>query len=503
MGIFMEDTFNLYNKKQLTNLPSWNNLLKNAESLSSSTIKSLKKTVTPNKLTNISTQNINIDFSNQRVNDKTVTSLITLANECQLKEKIDALLRGDRVNQSENRPALHTALRTLEKKPIIINGQDIITDINKTLEQIRNISNQIREGQWLGFSGKAIKDVVNIGIGGSDLGPRFCIKALSDYTASHIGYHFISDVDPNAFKNAVDKLDPETTLFIVSSKSFTTIETLYNAKKALSWIGNSSHIDKHFIAITANVKEALNFGINNILPIWDWVGGRYSSCSAINLITAIAIGFEQFSQLLAGAHSMDRHFQNSPFEENLPVLLALLGIWNNNFLNIHNLLILAYSQQLEYFVPYIQQLDMESNGKSIDNQGRTVHYATGPIIWGGLGNQAQHSYYQLLCQGTHRLTADFITIKQFSGQPINESAEGKQKILSEGIIEPTKDNGYISGNIPFNHISLNCCSPFSIGELIALYEHKIYTQSVIWDINPFDQPGIDSAKTRNLTQLNC
>ncbi|STX39956.1 glucose-6-phosphate isomerase [Legionella feeleii] len=491
-----------FRTKQLTELDSWKNLTKHAETFRLTTIKDLKQSALRNNLLRVTTQSISIDFSNQRINETTLELLLKLANERNLKEKITALMQGEPVNQSEKRPALHTALRSLDKKPIVIDGRDIISDVYATREKMRMIANQIRAGQWLGFSGRPITDIVNIGIGGSDLGPRFCIKALSDFTDTRFGYHFVSDVDPNAFNNAVAKLNPETTLFIIASKSFTTQETLYNAKAAFAWLGKAREANKHFIAVTANRKAAQDFGIDNVLPIWDWVGGRYSLCSAINLITAIAIGFDQFTELLAGAHSMDQHFKTTPFEKNLPVLLALIGIWNNNFLHIHNLLVLTYAQQLEYFVPYIQQVDMESNGKSIDSHGGLVNYATGPIIWGGLGNQAQHSYYQLLCQGTHRLTVDFITIQQFKGQIINQICDSKQKVLAEGITEPLIPDGYIPGNIPLNNISISTCSPFNFGELIALYEHKVYTQSVIWDINPFDQPGVESSKRKNLIQLS-
>ncbi|KTC81408.1 glucose-6-phosphate isomerase [Legionella brunensis] len=485
--------------KQLTELNSWIELENHVHSLRLATIEELKNSLDRRGALAISTQNILVDFSNQRINSTTLELLLHLAHECDLKNKIDALMRGDFVNNSEARPALHTALRTLDNKPILVNNYDILPDVLAAREQIKTISDVIRSGEWLGFSGKPITDIVNIGMGGSDLGPRFSIRALSELAAPHLNYHFVSDVDPNALKNAIHHLRPETTLFIVSSKSFTTKETLYNAKKALSWINNPTQMDKHFIAITANVKRAKEFGFNNVVPIWDWVGGRYSLCSAISLITAIAIGYEQFFQLLAGAHSMDKHFQNTTFESNLPVLLGLLGIWNNNFLHINNLLILVYSQQLEYFVPYIQQLDMESNGKSIDKRGRAVNHATGPIVWGGLGNQAQHSYYQLLCQGTHKVAVDFLTVKSFSKEIINEMSEAKRYVLAHGVHDTSNPNGYIPGNKPLNHIQLNDCSPFTLGQLISMYEHKIYTQSVIWDINAFDQPGVESAKRQQIS----
>ncbi len=443
---------------------------------------------------NASSCNIHLDYSNQRVTAKTLELLIELADSCCLRDKIHALMRGDNVNISENRPALHTALRASSDIPILVNGHNVMLDVMAARKKMQIIVEQIREKQWLGFSGKPITDIVNIGIGGSDLGPRFSLKALEDFTEKALGYHFISDSDPSSFTSAMAKLAPETTLFIVSSKSFTTQETLYNARKAMEWIGPEQHHEKHFIAITADSKKAHQFGINTVLPIWDWIGGRYSFCSAINLITAIAIGFEQFNQLLAGANSMDEHFQKSDFATNLPVLLALIGIWNNNFLHIHNLLIWTYTQLFTHFVPYIQQLDMESNGKSIDNQGKAINHATSPLIWGGMGNQAQHSYYQMLCQGTHKVTADFISLNAHTGQIINNICDAKIRVLTAGVNDQENQSYYIPGQLPVNHIRISHYTPFTIGALAALYEHKVFVQSVIWDVNPFDQPGVESAK---------
>lgn len=478
----------------LQELPSWAALTKHVESLRFASIRNLRQSLIRNTLLCSATQNIEIDFSRQKIDETALKLLISLARERDLEERITSLFKGEQVNKSEARPALHTALRSRGNMPLMINGKNIIHDILTVREQIRVISNQIRAGQWSGYSGKAITDIINIGIGGSDLGPRFCVKALADFAAPHLRCHFISDGDPKAFSNATANLNPETTLFIVSSKSFTTKETLYHAKAALAWLQQPAHIEKHFIAVTANPRLAYDFGINTVLPIWDWVGGRYSLCSAINLITAIAVGYESFMQLLEGANSMDMHFQMMPLENNMPVLLALIGIWNNNFLDIHNLLILTYSQHLDHFVSHIQQLDMESNGKSLDNQRNRVNYATGPIIWGGPGNQAQHSYYQLLGQGTHRVAADFISFNTFKNEIINDCCDIKQKILAEGVHESYSSGKYIEGNHPVNNITLRECNPFIIGELIALYEHKIYTQSVIWNINAFDQPGVESAK---------
>lgn len=459
----------------------WKSLEDHAQEMA---LKPLPLTAAQKNCFNASSCNIHLDYSKQHLTSQTLALLFKLADSCALRNKITNLMRGEIVNFSEQKPALHTALRASGVDPILVKNQNIMPDILVTRKKMYAITEQIRNNQWLGFSGKPITDIVNIGIGGSDLGPRFAITSLENYLTKHLGYHFISDADPNSFDNTVAKLKPETTLFIISSKSFTTQETIYNARKAMQWIG-PQHAEKHFIGVTAHPKKAHQFGIRNVLPIWDWIGGRYSFCSAINLITVIAIGFEQFEQILMGARTMDQHFLQSDYSTNLPILLALIGIWNNNFLHIHNLLTWTYTQLFEQLVPYIQQLDMESNGKSINNQGQAVNYATGPIIWGGMGNQAQHSYYQLLCQGTHKTTVDFISLEAFSGKLINQICEAKIKVLTTNTMASTP---------PINDISISNYSPFTVGALVALYEHKIFTQSVIWDINPFDQPGVESAK---------
>ncbi|HEM0488852.1 TPA: glucose-6-phosphate isomerase [Legionella pneumophila] len=481
--------------KRQTELPMWNLLQQEADKIrltSGSQLTPFMNGMHLDYCKQINT--IEYDYSRQKVNNTILDLLINLANEIKLQEKIDGLIRGEKVNISENRSALHTALRDLSNKSILIDGLDIMSEVVSTREKIRVISNRIREKKWLGYSGLPITDIVNIGIGGSDLGPRVCIHALSNYVSKEFNYHFISDVDPASFSDVIAKINPQTTLFIVSSKSFTTKETLLNARKAFALYEDTASIDQHFIAVTAHPERAYQMAIKTVLPIWDWVGGRFSFCSAVNLITAIAIGYEQFVELLAGAHDIDTHVQFTDFKNNIPVLMALIGIWNNNFLNIHNLLILTYSKKLEYFVPYVQQLDMESNGKSIDVNGRMVDYATGPIVWGGLGNQAQHSYFQLLCQGTHRCVGDFITLKTNDEHEINSMCHYKMKVLSQGIQTIENPYGYIPGNMPMNHLILSDCSPYTLGALVALYEHKIFVQSVIWNINPFDQPGIESAK---------
>ncbi len=446
----------------------------------------------------LSTCGINFDYSNQKITDKTLGLLLDLADQCKVREKIHALMRGDRVNFSENKPALHTALRAARATPLLIDGQDIMPAIMAARKKMQQMVEKIRDHKWLGFSGQPIRDIVNIGIGGSDLAARLCLQALRELSSGELRYHFITDADPKTFDHTVKQLQPETTLFIVSSKSFTTEETLYNASKALNWIGKD-HSKQHFIAVTANTDKAISWGVHHILPIWDWVGGRYSLFSAINLITAIAVGQDNFDQLLAGANSMDQHFNSAEFSLNLPVMLALIGVWNHNCLKINNLLILTYSQQLEHLVPYIQQLEMESNGKSMDVHGNPIMHTTSPIIWGGSGNQAQHSYYQLLCQGTHKVCADFISLDIFSGEMINNMCLAKIQTLSQGITDPNHPEHKINSNVVLNHIRLQDCSPFTLGALIALYEHKVFVQSVIWNINPFDQPGVESAKLHRRT----
>lgn len=481
--------------KQLTEFTVWNELQKQASNIRLLTGTGLQElTQAQRNQFSKHISNVTFDFSKQRINDDILNLLINLAQEVSLAEKIDCLMNGYKLNVSEQKAALHTALRDSTGNPIYIDGFNIMSEVVDTRAKIKLISDSIRNKKWFGCSGKPITDIVNIGMGGSDLGPRLCISALSAYCSEALNYHFISDVDPVSYNSAIARINPETTLFIVSSKSFTTKETMLNASKALKLYAREQDIDQHFIAVTAHPSKAHQLGIKTVLPIWDWVGGRYSFCSAVNLITAIAIGYEQFSELLDGANNIDKHLHQTDFKNNVPVLMGLLGVWNNNFLNIHNLLILAYSKQLEYFIPYVQQLDMESNGKSIDMNGRVVNYATGPIVWGGLGNQAQHSYLQLLCQGTHNCAADFITIQTKENHILNAMCDYKMKVLSEGVQSIDNLNGYIPGKMPLTHLSLTDCSPYSLGALVALYEHKVFVQSVVWNINPFDQPGVESAK---------
>lgn len=431
----------------------------------------------------------------QHITKKIESALVLLSEQSNLKQKINHLFQAKIVNKSELQPALHVALRSTNDSIFLVDNRNIMIDILRAREQIKQISTAVRNGEWLGYSGEVITDIVNIGIGGSDLGARFSLQVFSHIVHPGLRFHFVSDADSHAFERATHDLNPAKTLFIVASKSFTTQETLYNAKKAKAWVGEE-HFEAHAIAVTANLEKAKAFGIGTVIPIWKWIGGRFSFCSAINLITAIAIGYDGFSQLLAGANAMDEHFRNTAFHANLPVMFALIGIWNNNFLHIHNLLMLTYSQNLDGFVPYIQQLEMESNGKSRDHNNNKISYSTCPIIWGGPGNQAQHSYYQLLCQGTHRVTIDLISVALSENSLLNEMCSNKIRVLTDGANDSAY--GHIEGNISLNHLSIKDCSPYTIGALVALYEHKVYVQSVIWDINPFDQPGVESAKRKHI-----
>ncbi|MFT4058335.1 MAG: glucose-6-phosphate isomerase [Legionella sp.] len=439
-------------------------------------------------------EHIALDYSGQLINQTILSTLLDLAYESNLSEHINALLDGHPVNNTENRSALHTALRAFDDEVVLVNERNVITDVIQARKKMEEISTKIRNKEWLGYTGKSITDIVNLGIGGSMLGPFFCIDALSDYVTNELQFHFVSEIDPNSFSRLSAKLNPETTLFIVSSKSFTTPETLSNMEKAFAWLNQKAHQDKHFIAVTANIEQAREYDFKNILPIWDWVGGRYSFCSSINLISCIAIGYERFAEILAGANSMDKHFRNTEFSKNLPVLLALLGIWNINFLNKNNLLVLTYTEDLQYFVPYLQQLDMESNGKSINKQGQRIDYDTGPIIWGGQGNQAQHSYYQLLCQGTRSISVDLISAIIFDEEPINKMCLGHRKVLTHGVVTEENPHSYIHGAVNLNHLSIADTTPRTLGALIAMYEHKVFVQGIIWNINSFDQPGVESSK---------
>lgn len=463
------------------------------------------------------------DYSKNRINEETVALLVQLAKECQLKTAIEAMFVGQKINVTEGREVLHTALRNRSNTPVFVEGQDVMPQINAVLKHMKEFTHDILSGTWKGYRGKPITDVVNIGIGGSDLGPVMVTEALKAYK-TRLNIHFVSNVDGTHIAEALKTLNPETTLFLIASKTFTTQETMANAYSAKDWFLSSGaeegDVAKHFVALSTNEKGVASFGIDttNMFGFWDWVGGRYSLWSAIGLSISLAIGFENFEELLEGAHEADLHFRNTDFEENIPVLMALLGIWYNNFFDAESHAILPYDQYLHRFAAYFQQGDMESNGKYIDRNGNRVTYETGPIIWGEPGTNGQHAFYQLIHQGTKLIPCDFIApavshnpignhhqllLSNFFAQTealMNGKTEEqvveelKHAAKSDAEIEALKNYKVFEGNRPTNSILLKKVTPRSLGFLIACYEHKIFTQGVIWNIYSFDQWGVELGK---------
>ncbi|MFN3849747.1 MAG: glucose-6-phosphate isomerase [Spirosomataceae bacterium] len=462
-----------------------------------------------------------VDYSKNRINRRTMAYLVDLAKECGLQDAIEKMFSGDKINQTENRAVLHIALRNRSNTPIITDGKDVMPDVNEVLGKMKGFSQEIISGKWKGYTNKSITDIVNIGIGGSDLGPVMVTEALKPY-AKGPKVHFVSNVDGTHIAETLKKVSPETTLFMIASKTFTTQETMANAHSARSWFlataQNEEFVKKHFVAISTNQKEVEKFGIdpNNMFGFWDWVGGRYSLWSAIGLSIACNIGFENFEALLTGAHEMDNHFKNTPFEKNIPVILALLGIWYNNFYGAESHAILPYDQYLHRFAAYFQQGDMESNGKYVSRDGKTVDYQTGPIIWGEPGTNGQHAFYQLIHQGTKLIPADFIapatshnpigehhkmllsnffaqTEALMNGKTIEEVL-GELKGKSQEEIDKIAPFKVFQGNRPTNSILLKKITPKSLGSLIAMYEHKIFVQGIIWNVFSFDQWGVELGK---------
>ncbi len=465
-----------------------------------------------------------LDFSKNRITGETMRLLSALAEECRLKESISAMFGGEKINRTEERAVLHTALRNRSNKPVFVDGADVMPDIRRVLNQMRDFSEAVRTGTWKGYTGRTITDIVNIGIGGSDLGPVMVAEALKAYKAPHLTLHFVSNVDGTHIAETLKKIHPETTLFLIASKTFTTQETMTNAHTARRWFlehaKEEAHIARHFAALSTNGKEVAKFGIDvkNMFEFWDWVGGRYSLWSAIGLPIALAIGFDRFEELLTGAFEMDEHFKTEPFERNMPVILALLGIWYNNFLGAASHAILPYDQYLHRFAAYFQQGDMESNGKSVDRFGKPVTYETGPIIWGEPGTNGQHAFYQLIHQGTKLIPCDFIapanthnplgdhhaklmsnffaqTEALMRGKTAAEAkAELEKKGLTSDAIEKLLPFKVFEGNRPTNSILVEKITPRTLGSLIAMYEHKIFVQGVIWNIFSFDQWGVELGK---------
>ena len=464
-----------------------------------------------------------VDYSKNRITEETLAKLQDLAKECDLAGAIKSMFSGEKINRTENRAVLHVALRNRSNTPILVDGKDVMPEVNAVLEKMKTFSEAIISGEWKGYTGKAITDVVNIGIGGSDLGPYMVTEALRPYK-NHLNMHFVSNVDGTHIAEVLKKVNPETTLFLVASKTFTTQETMTNAHSARDWFlkaaGDEKHVAKHFVALSTNAKAVGEFGIDtaNMFEFWDWVGGRYSLWSAIGLSIVLSIGFDNFVELLSGAHAMDKHFSTTPAEKNLPVLLALIGIWYNNFFGAETEAILPYDQYMHRFAAYFQQGNMESNGKYVDRNGNVVDYQTGPIIWGEPGTNGQHAFYQLIHQGTKIVPCDFIA-PAITHNPLSDH---HQKLLSnffaqtealafgksrEVVEQEYRDQGkdpatldYVvpfkvfEGNRPTNSILLREITPFSLGALIALYEHKIFTQGVILNIFTFDQWGVELGK---------
>lgn len=459
-----------------------------------------------------------LDFSKHLITDETFKLLNNLSVEANLREKIDSLFQGERVNLTEQRPALHVALRMPQACHLQVGGVDVIAGVHKTLHQMELIVEKIHAKKWLGFSGKAITDIVNLGIGGSDLGPHMVANALKAYTRGVVTCHFVSNVDGAHIAETLKCLNPETTLFIIASKTFTTIETLSNAAQAKRWLEHDM-IANHFIAITACKQGALDFGIKHILEMQTWVGGRYSLWSAIGLPIALEIGMKKFKELLAGAHAMDEHFRTAPFHENMPVILGLLGIWYINFFKADTHAILPYNQYLDLFVDHIQQVDMESNGKQVTRAGSPVSYATAPVVWGAVGTNSQHTFHQLLHQGTHFVPVDFI-VSAKTLNPLGQQhkllyanclaqsqalmfgktrAQAQEECLEKGLsAEDAKKlapHMMMPGNHPSTTLVMDQLTPYTLGSLIALYEHKVFVQGCVWDINSFDQFGVELGKS--------
>ncbi|WP_447957654.1 glucose-6-phosphate isomerase [Vreelandella sp. EE7] len=451
-----------------------------------------------------------LDYSKHHVSDEVLAKLIELADHSALVQRRAQMFSGDIINVTENRPVLHTALRNPGDEPVYVDGEDVMPEITRTREQIKRFSEAVRSGEWKGYNGKAIKDVVNIGIGGSDLGPNMAVRALLKYRHPEMHFHFVSNVDGTHIQKVLSRLDPATTLFIVSTKTFSTQETLLNAKTARRWFlenaGEDADVGAHFIAASTNRKAAMEFGIReeNVFEFWAWVGGRYSMWSSIGLPIALSIGFEGFIELLEGAHEMDRHFIEAPLAQNMPVLMALIGIWYINFIGAETQAIVPYDQALNQLPSFLQQLDMESNGKSVDIFGHPVNYKTGPIVWGQTGSNGQHAFFQLLHQGTRYVPIDFIaSLKPESGMEehhfalitnmlaqANAFMEGSQGDARELSQDPYS----CPGNRPSSTLLLDELTPKNLGALIALYEHKVFVQGVIWNINSFDQWGVQLGK---------
>ena len=468
------------------------------------------------------------DYSKHRITDETLPMLFQLAREAKIENWRDKMFAGEKINITENRAVLHTALRNRANTPVLVDGHNVMPDVNAVLAQMRDFSDKVRNGSWTGYTGKRITDIVNIGIGGSDLGPVMVCDALKPYASPELNIHFVSNIDGAHLMRALNVCDPETTLFIVGSKTFTTQETMTNARSARTWFLQSAkdnaHVAKHFVALSTNAKAVEDFGIDiaNMFAFWDWVGGRYSLWSAIGLSIALYVGMDNFEELLTGAFEMDQHFRTAPLEQNMPVIMALIGVWYNNFFHIDTQAILPYDQGLARLPAYLQQADMESNGKFICRDGTRVPYKTGPVVWGEAGTNGQHAFYQLIHQGTQIVPADFL-MPVHSQYKVGENGNSHHKILLANFLAQTQSlmlgktkeqaraeleqqglsgkaledllpHKEFEGNRPTTSIMFDKLTPNTLGKLIALYEHKIFVQGIIWDINSYDQWGVEYGK---------
>jgi glucose-6-phosphate isomerase len=501
----------------LTQRPAWGALRQHAEIIRTRHLRELFALDSQRaaKLT-FEAAGLTADFSKHRIDSETLRLLLQLAAECDLRRQIDAMFDGESINRTENRAALHVALRAPRGQRILAGGRDVVPEVHAVLDRMADFAARVRQGRWTGHTGKRIRNILNIGIGGSDLGPVMAYEALRHYSDRSMTFRFVSNVDATDFVEATRDLDPAETLFVVSSKTFTTLETMTNARSARQWcvdgLGDERAVARHFVAVSTNAAEVSKFGIDtdNMFGFWDWVGGRYSMDSAIGLSTMIAIGADHFRDMLSGFHQMDEHFHRTPFDRNLPVLMGLLAVWYANFLAAPTIAVLPYDQYLKRFPAYLQQLTMESNGKSVTSDGKRVDYATGSIYWGEPGTNGQHSFYQLIHQGTHLIPCDFIGFLR-SLNPIGAHhdllvanlfaqaealAFGKtaQEAREEGIPDTLVAHRTFDGNRPSTMILAERLTPSILGALVALYEHNVFTQAAIWQINPFDQWGVELGK---------
>jgi glucose-6-phosphate isomerase len=509
-------------RPKLTTLPQWQALQQHFAALGPKHLRELFA-ADPQRGERLTVEEVGLylDYSKQRVDADTLRLLRELAEACALPQRIEAMFRGDKINTTENRAVLHVALRAPATEKILVDGHDVVPDVHQVLARMAAFSERVRSGAWLGHTGKRIRNVISIGIGGSDLGPVMAYEALRDYSRRDMTFRFVSNVDGTDFAEAVRDLDAAETLFIVCSKTFTTLETLTNAHAARAWcikaLGNEQAIAKHFVAVSTNAEGVAKFGIDtaNMFGFWDWVGGRYSMDSSIGLSTMLAIGADGFRDMLAGFHAMDEHFRRTPLEKNLPVLMGLLAIWNNNFLDAATVAVLPYEQYLKRFPAYLQQLTMESNGKHVTLDGKVVDYDTGPVYWGEPGTNGQHSFYQLIHQGTRIVPCDFIGFGQ-TLNPLPAQGGGDQhdllmanliaqgealafgksadEVRAEGTPEALVPHRTFEGNRPSTTILAAKLTPHTLGALIALYEHSVFVQGVIWDIDSFDQWGVELGK---------